>query len=282
MTDTNAAGSATPAPDATPASVAEEAQTDTTPATEATATPAEPTEAAASEEAETTPDPKVSEAAKTLADAKNKKREQSRERWNARERALADAERKYTAAMARIAELEAKQAPDPSKYDDVTKLTADQLEHSLNRRDAERLRDEAKASENQVASEVAALWTERMEAFRADVPDFEKVAYSAPINEAASALIARMEEGPALAYHLGNNPSEARRISALPNREMAIELGRLAGRLSQAPPRKITTAPTPVSAISGKGSAASAPDPNGMSPAQYRKWREAGGGTRRG
>lgn len=279
MTDTNAAGSATPASDATPASAAPEAQTDTTPATEATATPAEPTEAAASEEAETTPDPKVSEAAKTLADAKNKKREQSRQRWNEREQARAAAERRAQEAERELAEIKSRLTPpDPTKYDDVTKLTADQLDYSLDARRARDLETQAKTAQGEVAREVASLWTDRADAFKADVPDFEEVAYRAPIDEHSASLIARMEEGPALAYHLGKNPSEARRLAALPAHDKAIELGRLAGRLSQTPPRKTTTAPTPVSAISGKGSASSSPDPSKMSMEEYARWRKGGKG----
>lgn len=198
----------------------------------------------------------ASEAGKALAARK----QSFQERMNERTRELHAMERRATEAERKLAELQGRtKAPDPAQYDDMAKLNADQVGYTLDQRDADRLKSESKAARDEANAAVAEVWNERAAAFKADVPDFEEVAYRAPIDPQSAALIARMDEGPAIAYYLGKNPSEARQIKNLSERDKAIELGRLAGRLSQQPVRRTTQAPSPiVNGVTGKSAGGSA------------------------
>ncbi len=89
-------------------------------------------------------------------------------------------------------------------------------------------------------------------------------------------LIAESELGPDVAYHLGKNPTEARRLAGMSGPALAREIGRLEARLTapKATP-KIPAAPIkPVTGLSAGGSK----DPTGMSMAEYAAWRKSGNG----
>lgn len=56
------------------------------------------------------------------------------------------------------------------------------------------------------------------------------------------------DHGDAIAYHLASNPAEARRLSALPSRSLAREIGKLELTLAEAPvvkPKVVSDAPPP-------------------------------------
>lgn len=269
MTEANATGSETPiipAPAAAP-----EGKTAETPAIieNEAAEPAPKTETDDAADAE-----KASEAAKALAARKKTANERIAEVTRARR----DAERRAEIAERRLQELETRAAkePDPTKFDDVSKLTAAQVENTLDRREVERLKAEREAVVRDTESLVAEAWRERVDIFKAEAPDFEQVAYSAPLSAESSRDIARLEEGPQIAYYLGKNPAEARLLNSLSDRDRAVALGRLAGRLTAAPVRRTSTAPPPVEAVAGKGALAAAFNPEKSSMAEYAAKRRQG------
>lgn len=203
---------------------------------------AKPDEAAEAEAA--------SEAAKMLAQRKQSARERVQQAV-ARQR---EAERQSAEKDKVIAELKAQlKAPDPAQYDDNAKYTADLAIHGLNERELQRLEREKAGSEQAQRQAVAEAWNTRVEEFKATAPDFEAVAYSAPISEPTAYLLAEMDEGPQLAYELGKNHAEARRIERLPERLKAVELGKIAARLAVPAPVKTTKAPEPIDPVGGKG-----------------------------
>lgn len=189
---------------------------------------------------------------------------------------------------ARLAELEEKMVrPDPAKYDDPAKYAADdaaavaaQYRHADDKSRAEALVQQAL----QLREET---WSERVQDFAATVPDFEEVALKHPqnggpqiSNELANA-IKSLEDGPAIAYHLGRNVGESRKLSRLSQQDPAqlfVELGRLSARLSSPPPKRVTQAPQPVPKVSGSSGGPSK-DPTKMTSDEYFAWRKAGGDT---
>lgn len=209
---------------------------------------------------------KASEAAKALAARK----QSAQERINAATRKQREAERERDRALARVRELEGKKAPDPAAFEDLTELSAARVEQRLDAREAQSAAAAAKEAE-QLADEARRdAWQERVSVFKETADDFEAVAYSAPINDKVSADILQMEDGPQVAYYLGKHPAEARALNALSDRERAIALGRLSGKLAVAPPRRTTQAPPPITgAVTGK----SAPTTKwaNLSAAEYAK-----------
>jgi hypothetical protein len=105
--------------------------------------------------------------------------------------------------------------------------------------------------------ELAEAYTEREERVRDKYDDFEQVAYNpkVPITEAMAATIKAADNGPEVAYFLGQNLDEAKRISKLPVYQQPYEIGKIEARLAAAPPvKKTTSAPAPIVPVSSKSS----------------------------
>lgn len=201
-------------------------------------------------------DESASEAAKLLAQRKQTAKERVQQAV-ARQR---EAERQSAAKDKYIADLENRlaKAPDPAKYEDNAEYTADVMEHRMDRRELERAKTEKQNAETSKHEAVAEAWSSRVADFKTVKDDFEQVAFSAPISEPTALLIAEMDDGPAIAYELGNNHAEARLIDRLPALLKAVELGRIAERMSAPPPpKKITQAPAPIDPVKGRGAAGS-------------------------
>lgn len=224
-----------------------------TPATEAEK-PAEatPEEGKQPDTAKDEADREASEAGKKL----NQHKQTARERVQQAVARQREAERRAEALNRELESLRQRLTKEPaeSDFEDASQLTAARVEHTLNKRDAERLEAEQKAASEQALEAVREAWMDRVDDFKAEKPDFMEVSTSAPISERTAELIVMMEDGPAVAYWLGQNHKEAKRIEQLPAREKAVELGRIAGRLTAPPPRKITAAPSPVEQVAGRNS----------------------------
>lgn len=81
-------------------------------------------------------------------------------------------------------------------------------------------------------------WKTREAEFKAKNPDYEQVAYYAPITEAMAEVIQESELGPQIAYYLGKNTTEAEQIAQLDPVRAARALGRIEAKLEKpaAPP----------------------------------------------
>lgn len=119
------------------------------------------------------------------------------------------------------------------------------------------------------------IWEARTEEFAANVPDFENVAFSesVPYSPVMLHIVRGLERGPAVAYYLGKNPDEARRLSKMEPVEATLALGRLDQKLSASQARRITNAPNPVPTVNGKSSSAGF-RPDSEDVAGYQKWRD--------
>jgi hypothetical protein len=218
---------------------------------------------------------KASEAGKTL----NERKRSVQERINEAVGKQRQAERDRDAARREAEELRKKIVPiDPNQYTDVAKLTADQVGQTFDTREAERLERRATEADETAERAIAEAWVERVADFEAETPDFKEVAYKAPISDKTSQLVAEMEDGPAIAYWLGKNPAEARRIDRLTDRAKLVEMGRISARISAPPPRRTTQAPEPVAAVGGKNAGRSDFDPEKASMADFAAKRKAGWG----
>jgi len=283
MSEENAAASVSPEIIPAPAAAAESAKTaDTTQQTPATTEAGAVTEGAKPTEAEEAA--KATEAAKALAARK----QTARERINELTRKTGDAERRAERAEREAAELRARfKEPDPATFDDVSKLYVAQTRHTLNEDRAEQLKSEAERAKGEAETAAAEAWQERLSVFKETATDFDAVVFapSSPFtmrskdDTATMSLsrdVLRMEEGPQLAYHLAKHPAVARDLKNMSERDRFIELGRLAGRMTQEPVRRISQAPTPVDAVGGKGAQSGSFDPLKATEAEYIAKRKAG------
>jgi len=140
--------------------------------------------------------------------------------------------------------------------------SADQFESveayadALALRKAEQLVEQREQRKQQ--SEALETYHDREEDARGKYDDFEQVAYnpSLRITDVMAQTIQASDIGPDVAYFLGSNPKEADRISRLAPIMQAREIGKLEAKLASDPPtKKVSSAPTPITPIKGKGTA---------------------------
>lgn len=220
---------------------------------------------------------KEDQAASEAAKALQKRKQTMQERLNEVSFERRKAELRAEQAERDLADLRGKlKAPNPDEYTDPAKLTADQINYTMDQREVRRLEGERVQASQEADKARALAWNERVQDFKADNPDFEQVAFNAPIGRETSLMVADMEDGPAVAYHLGKNPAEARRIEGLPERQRTFALGKIAAQITAPPPRRITNAPAPVNAASGKSGGGGTDDPAKMDMEEYARRRKSG------
>ena len=120
--------------------------------------------------------------------------------------------------------------------------------------------------------EVADAWNDRRAEFMADHPDFEDVAEAddLTITPTMSNAIWISEEGPAVAYYLGQHPEEAKRIAAMEPLQAIKAIGRIEAKVSrEAPEPKIEPVkPKPIRPV-GARTSASTKSPSEESMEEY-------------
>jgi hypothetical protein len=127
--------------------------------------------------------------------------------------------------------------------------------------------DRAERERGEQASKAKALtdsWQDRKAGFMVDHPDYADVAEAddLTISIPMAAAILEAEDGPALAYYLGQNPETAERISKLSPSQAVIELGRISARLvtKTETPRK----PNPIRPLGSRNASAPSADDQSM------------------
>lgn len=219
---------------------------------------------------------KATEAGKEL----NRRKQSAQERIAEVTRARRDAERRADAAEREAAELRGKlKTLNPAEFDDPAELTAARVEQTLDKREASRLESQAKESREQAQSARLETFKARAEEAREKFTDFDDVVTKPdvlPMSQATQSLVLDMDESADVLYHLAKNPQEAHRIDRLSDRDKAFELGKIAARISSAPPRKVTKAPEPVESVSGKTAGGASFNPVKASMAEYAAKRKAG------
>ena len=103
-----------------------------------------------------------------------------------------------------------------------------------------------------VKAEKVAAFSQKLNSYRAEAPDYEDVVSQMPISQVGSDAILEMENGPQVAYYLGNHLDLVDEINALNPVAAALRIADLSRKLKPAEP-KISTAPDPVSSIKSGG-----------------------------
>lgn len=137
------------------------------------------------------------------------------------------------------------------------------------------------AREREAAERAKAQTFRQKEAeFKAKTPDYESVAYYAPISNEVVELVRESEIGPEVAYYLGKNPALAQTISQLPEKAAAREIGRIEARLllqretaaaSPPTPPPVSKAPPPPPKVEATEPAIEK-DPSQMSDAEWYRY----------
>ena len=130
--------------------------------------------------------------------------------------------------------------------------------------------------ESQKAQIAQTVFVEKANDFAIDYPDFQQRLSSPDFHQ--SDFVAReivdMDNGPAVAYYLSNNPNIANAINRKSDRDALKDLTKISTALAINSRRKsanTTNAPTPSKTVTPKGKVSK--DPDKMSPEEYRRHR---------
>lgn len=109
--------------------------------------------------------------------------------------------------------------------------------------------------------------------FEADHPDYQEVVYSddVQITPVMTQAILEAEDGPAIAYHLGQNPEVAERIAGLTPAQQVYEIGRISVKLAAPPPKP---KPEPIRPLNARN-AAGPKSPSEMTMEEYAAYRQS-------
>jgi chromosome segregation ATPase len=128
-------------------------------------------------------------------------------------------------------------------------------------------------TKHQIAS---ATFVERSNDFSVDYPDFQQKVGSPNFHQSdfVAQEIVDMDNGPAVAYYLSNNPAIANAINRKGNMDALKDLTKISTALSinsRSRSANTTNAPTPSKTVSPRGKVSKSPDK--MTPEEYRKYR---------
>lgn len=163
---------------------------------------------------------------------------------------------------------------DPNAYDQA-------LEDWAGRRATEKAKAEAKVEFDQQRQEshnksILDTYKARETDFQSEHPDFEDVVYSddVKITPVMTQAILEAEDGPAIAYHLGQNPDVAERIAGLSPAQQVWELGSISTKLAAPPPPQPKPKPEPIRPLNVRNIAAPK-SPSEMSMDEYAEYRKS-------
>jgi len=169
-------------------------------------------------------------------------------------------------------------APAATLAPDQFESTAAYVEALAEQKAEERIRQREAAQQN---ASVQEAYLDREEQARDKYDDYEQVTRnpSLRITETMAETIRRSDTGPDVAYHLGQNPREAERISRLDPLSQAKEIGKLEAKLAAAPPvKKTTSAPAPIDPVTPRNNGTSTfdtTDPRSTKTMTTAEWIEA-------
>lgn len=154
---------------------------------------------------------------------------------------------------------------------------AQKVEEANRKAEANRAQEAARAAEK--------AWNDRVAKAAEKYQDFEEVAFAdgVPITDAMAEAMRDSDAGTDIAYFLGKNLAEARRIASLNSAAaQAREIGKLELRLAEKSTpmqaKEPSRAPAPIEPV-GKGKGGDK-TPEQMSMSEYAKWRATRAGRR--
>jgi hypothetical protein len=186
------------------------------------------------------------------------------------------------AAISRAVEERIGKPPKQEDFTDYLEFERAATAYELDKRQASReVRSEigqAQTRQEEHFQDLVADHKDRLQALEKVLPGARKTIQSLnkEISPGVGTLILESEKSALIAFHLAKNPEKLAELNGLSERAAAREIGRLEARLSLPKPKTSTSAPPPITPP--RGSAALAKDPSKMSLAEYRAWRQKGGG----
>lgn len=239
----------------------------------------EPTEAdTAKPQEERKQNPKLEKRFSEITKQREEARAEAQREREAREqleRRLQDLERKAQPTTA------PEQEPQPHQFQDAFEYAKALTDYRVEQRLAQEKAAEAQARAQAEQQKVISSWLQRVEAAKAELPDFDAMLASAsdvPVPDHIRDAMLTSEVGPKLLYHFAENPDAIKRLSDMPPVRALAELGKLEARFEAKPektPVAKSKAPDPIQPIRANGKADLPITSNGEFHGTYQAWKEA-------
>lgn len=141
---------------------------------------------------------------------------------------------------------------DPEKHADAV------AKYELEKKDTEAKAKQQAETGRQFHQKLVSGWDEKVARAEDKYDDWQQKVGELKPDSPFTAAIMLTENGEDVAYHLGTNPDEARRIASLHPISQAIEIGKLAAKLLSEPqkPQLPSSAPVPIKPVGGSSSPA--------------------------
>jgi chromosome segregation ATPase len=173
------------------------------------------------------------------------------------------------------------QEPQPSQFQDAFEYAKALAEYTADKRIEEMKAQEANAKAEAERQQVIQAWATKVEAAKADLPDFDAMVASSDVvvNDAIRDAILESDVGPKILYHLAEDADYARKVAGMPIRAALKEIGKLEARFeakAEEKPVVRSKAPAPVTPIrAAAGIAETKLDSNGQWFGSYSEWKAA-------
>lgn len=173
------------------------------------------------------------------------------------------------------------EAYEAARDEYVDKMTDWKTDQKLKERDHKTERSRLETEQ----AKAVTTYQQKAKAFLESHPDFDEVVAGIPVSPTVVGIIQSSEHGPEIAYELGKNPEEAKRIAMLPPIQAAVEMGAIKSRIAskasgekKPETKRVSSAPDPIAPVGGSGGKTSQPktleEAAKHSQAEYNRLRE--------
>lgn len=139
---------------------------------------------------------------------------------------------------------------------------------------------EVDRAQSEAASMSQEAWTAKMEAAKAEIPDYDEVVLKskAHIEKHVGNAVRESEYGPKLLHFLAKNPAELEQLNDMTERGVLKQIAKLEVMLEtkKAPEVRTTKAPDPIKPVTSTRGVV-AKQPTEMNNREYQAWRRANG-----
>jgi DNA repair exonuclease SbcCD ATPase subunit len=223
------------------------------------------------------------ESAEAVSEEKPKKGDRLQKRFDQLTSKIKDLEAKLAEkpveAKTEVAKSTGSDKPKLENFDSLEDFQEALTDWKLDQREKQAETKRAEESAKKEAGQRAKTFKERIEAAQSKYSDFDEVVLENSVQPTVAMVDAMLDSelGAEIAYHLGQNTAEIKRISGLSPARQAVEIGKLEAALeAKTTPKKVVAkAPPPPKPLGGRAQA-SIGDIGKMPLSQYRALREAG------
>ena len=234
------------------------------------------------------PNPKLEKRFSELTKQREEARKEAQREREAREALEARLQALEQSNQPQKASAEPEDEPQPHQFSDAFEYAKALAEFTAEKALRERDRQEAERKSNEERQKVLTEWSKRVEAAKAELPDFDDMVASSdvvvtdPIRDA----ILESDVGPQILYHLAENPEIAEKLATASVASALRQLGKLEAKLEKAveeqsekpskPVAKKSNAPEPIKPLRGRSVATDVPmDSDGQFHGTYAQWKAA-------